>query len=65
MNLRTIGEGVKKSENFADVINGSPLMQSVSFFSSTVEKHTVHGLCQPGLQFVGMKPRTKFSSDCQ
>ena len=25
MNLRTRGEGVKKSENFADVINGSPL----------------------------------------
>ena len=29
MNLRTRGEGVKKSEIFADVLNGSPLTRSL------------------------------------
>ena len=32
MNLRTGGEGVKKSENFADVIYGSPLGRRLNCF---------------------------------
>ena len=31
VNLRTRGEGVRKSGNFADVINGSPLSTSLAW----------------------------------
>ena len=42
VNLRTRGEGVKKSEIFADVINGSPLKEEEGRYWSEIDGGGVH-----------------------
>ena len=44
--MRTRGEGVKKSENFADVINGRPLKGSVAIIGLIIKKKPAEGASQ-------------------